>query len=361
MNAELPRVPERLDHLRFLREVFVPAILNVTFADERLEVGAVLDAVRRVDVDHLQLSGHPLLLQQRVHHQQRIAGDQPVGPAALVLVEVDRVAQRQILERRAEQPHLQVRPQRAAAAFAVLHAFADRGENAHRVDALVHVQRHGVDVEARALGLAGPVEIRRARAPELFQRRAHGGLVAACESIVDQLFDLRAPHVELQRRVDVRVVAPFGLGLLGVVRNVDQADLGVVLALILMAVTQDPRVLLGSSTRRPRCGPLQPQGGLLRFRFERIGGNRWRFQRKVVRRCTVGRRRPFLGLTHRRRGGAALLSLRHRVLPRLVLTTCPACCWPAGDAPILCNNATCEQDRLAFNIAVERRARMRSA
>jgi hypothetical protein len=53
-------------------------------ADEGLEVAAVLDAVGRVDVDHLHLPGHALLLQQAVHHQQAVAGDQPVGPAAVV-------------------------------------------------------------------------------------------------------------------------------------------------------------------------------------------------------------------------------------------------------------------------------------
>ena len=86
VNPQLPGVAESLDHLRFLGQVLVLAILDDARADEWLEVGAVLDAVGGGDVDHLHLPGHALLLQQRVHHQQRIAGHQPVGPAALVAV-----------------------------------------------------------------------------------------------------------------------------------------------------------------------------------------------------------------------------------------------------------------------------------
>ncbi|MGC8908126.1 MAG: hypothetical protein ACP5M0_11880 [Desulfomonilaceae bacterium] len=58
------------------------------------EVGAVLDAVGRVEVDHLHLAGHALFFEERVHHQERIAGDQAVRPAVLVLVELDGLAQR---------------------------------------------------------------------------------------------------------------------------------------------------------------------------------------------------------------------------------------------------------------------------
>ena len=78
-------------------QVFILAVLHVALVDERLEVGAVLDAVGRVDVDHLHLAGHALLFQQRVHHQQAVARDQAVGPAVGVLVELDRLAQRRVL------------------------------------------------------------------------------------------------------------------------------------------------------------------------------------------------------------------------------------------------------------------------
>ena len=64
MNAQFPRIAERLDHFRFLRQVFVLAVFDVALVDEGLEVGAVADAVGRIDVDHLHLPGHALLLQQ---------------------------------------------------------------------------------------------------------------------------------------------------------------------------------------------------------------------------------------------------------------------------------------------------------
>ena len=64
----------------------------VAFVGEGLEVGAVVDAVRRVEVDHLHLPGHALFLQQRVHHQQAVARNHPVRPAALMAVEINRIA-----------------------------------------------------------------------------------------------------------------------------------------------------------------------------------------------------------------------------------------------------------------------------
>ena len=78
------------------REVGVFAVLHVALADEGLEVAAVADAVGWVEVDHLHLAGHPLLLQQAVNHQERVAGHEPIAPAARVLVELDRLAAREV-------------------------------------------------------------------------------------------------------------------------------------------------------------------------------------------------------------------------------------------------------------------------
>jgi len=100
VNPQLPRIPKRLDHFGLLRQVRIAAVLHVALADEGLEVAAVLDAVGRVDVDHLHLPGQALL------DQQAVAGDQPVGPALVVAVEVHRAAQRQVLERRFEEAGL---------------------------------------------------------------------------------------------------------------------------------------------------------------------------------------------------------------------------------------------------------------
>ena len=69
VNPQLPRIPERLDHLRLLREVRIIAVLHVALADKRLKIAPVLDAIGWVDVDHLNPAGHALFLKQRIHHQ----------------------------------------------------------------------------------------------------------------------------------------------------------------------------------------------------------------------------------------------------------------------------------------------------
>jgi hypothetical protein len=63
-----------------------------------------MHAVGRVDVDHLHLPAQTFLFQQRVHDQQRIAGDEAVFPAEgfLVVVEGELLAQRAVLLRAAE-------------------------------------------------------------------------------------------------------------------------------------------------------------------------------------------------------------------------------------------------------------------
>ena len=172
MNPQFPRIAERLDHLGFLRQVGIGTVLHVALVDERLEVAAVLDSIGRVDVDHLHLPGHAFLDQQAVHHQQAVAGDQPVAPALVVAIEVDRVAQRQALERRFEQARLYAATN-LVLARPVVPCLAHRGEDAHRVRPLVHVQADRVDLEAGALGLARPLQVRRALAFQLFQCGAH--------------------------------------------------------------------------------------------------------------------------------------------------------------------------------------------
>ena len=63
-----------------------------------LPVGAEPDAVRRVDVDHLDLAAQVLLLGEAGHHEQRVAEDQPVRPVALVGVEVDELLELDAVE-----------------------------------------------------------------------------------------------------------------------------------------------------------------------------------------------------------------------------------------------------------------------
>ena len=59
-----------------------------TLASTRLVVAREVDAVRRVEEDHLDLTGHALLGGQRGHHVNGIAADDPVRPVALELVPV---------------------------------------------------------------------------------------------------------------------------------------------------------------------------------------------------------------------------------------------------------------------------------
>jgi len=59
VDAELLGVPVGLDLLLLVGEVFV-FVLDVPPVDAGLEVAGVLDAVGRVDVDHLHLAGHAL-------------------------------------------------------------------------------------------------------------------------------------------------------------------------------------------------------------------------------------------------------------------------------------------------------------
>src|SRR5918997_5982715 len=99
MDAELPSIAKCFDHLRFLGEVLVFPVLYLAPVYERLEVRAVLDAVGWVDVDHLHLPSQPLFLNQRVHHQERVARDHPVRPTVLMLVEVDSLPEWRVLLR----------------------------------------------------------------------------------------------------------------------------------------------------------------------------------------------------------------------------------------------------------------------
>src|SRR4051812_32116914 len=92
MNAKLPRVAEGADLFGLARGVLRLAVLDVALARRDLPVRSELDAVRRVEVDRLDLPLQPLLLGEARHYQQRVAEDHPVRPvrlaAGIVAVEV---------------------------------------------------------------------------------------------------------------------------------------------------------------------------------------------------------------------------------------------------------------------------------
>ena len=57
------------------------SILHIALVDKGLKVGAIPDAVRWVNVDHLHFGCHPLLFKQGVHHQQAVARHQTIAPS----------------------------------------------------------------------------------------------------------------------------------------------------------------------------------------------------------------------------------------------------------------------------------------
>ena len=149
MYTQFPGVSECFDHFRFGGQVLVLAVPYLALVREGLEVGAVLDAVGRVDVDHLHLAAHALLFEEAVHHQQAVARDQAVAPVVGVLVELDRPPEGRVLLLGLEQRLL---------ARAV--ALADRLDDGAGIDPLVDMERDGRNRERSPLGLARPGQLR---------------------------------------------------------------------------------------------------------------------------------------------------------------------------------------------------------
>lgn len=150
MYPQFPGVPEGPEHLGLAREVFVLPVLHIPPVHEGLEVRAVLDPIRRVDIDHLHLPGHPLLLQQGVHDEQGVAGDEAVAPVVLVAVELHRLPERGVLDRELKERGL---PVIAVAALC-------RPDDCPRVDPFVDVEGDRWDIKGGALGLPRPLELR---------------------------------------------------------------------------------------------------------------------------------------------------------------------------------------------------------
>src|SRR5688572_29892941 len=73
-----PRVAEGLDLLGFACDVLELAVLDVSLARGDLPVGSELDAVRRVQVDHLDLAAKPFTLGEAGHDLEAVAEDHSV-------------------------------------------------------------------------------------------------------------------------------------------------------------------------------------------------------------------------------------------------------------------------------------------
>src|ERR1035438_1020990 len=102
MIPQLPGVTESLDHLWFSRQVLILSILNLSTVHEWLEVRSVLNSVRRIEIDHLHMTGHALLFEQGIHDQQAVTGEHPVTPPVGVLIKLDGFAERWVFRPRTE-------------------------------------------------------------------------------------------------------------------------------------------------------------------------------------------------------------------------------------------------------------------
>ena len=138
MDAEFPCIAECADLFWLCGEVCVCAVFDVALVDEGLEVGAVSDAVWRVDVDGLHLACHAFLFDEAVHHQQAVACNHAVRPVVAMLVELDCLSQGRVFLWCLEQGGLWL---------SVAVACAGCLDDGARVDAFVHVQGDRLHIE----------------------------------------------------------------------------------------------------------------------------------------------------------------------------------------------------------------------
>ena len=148
MNPQLPSIAEGANRLRLGGQILVFAVLHIALVHKGLKVAAVFNSVGRVYVNALHLAAQALFLQQRVHYQQAVAGNQAVAPVAAVAVEFHGLAQGRVFLGRGKQRRLR------AVAVVLPHGFKYQA----RLHALVHMQRNGGHLKRGVLGLAGPMQ-----------------------------------------------------------------------------------------------------------------------------------------------------------------------------------------------------------
>ncbi|OCX56533.1 hypothetical protein BFM99_17265 [Stutzerimonas stutzeri] len=66
-------------------------MINFIISYKRLKVRTELDSIGRIEIDHLHLSTHALILQQGVHHLQGVAENQAIGPLFLMGIGIELV------------------------------------------------------------------------------------------------------------------------------------------------------------------------------------------------------------------------------------------------------------------------------
>jgi hypothetical protein len=128
-------------------------VTHVALAHEGLEIRAEPHPIRRVEVDHLHLPAQTLVVQQRVHHHQRIAEDHPVDPLVAILVGLEH-----LVGDRAAGIAEQVQPE-----LRVELVTLERLDDALGREPLMHEQRQRGHIEGEPLRLARPVEKWRAQ------------------------------------------------------------------------------------------------------------------------------------------------------------------------------------------------------
>ena len=149
VQPQLPGIPVSLDHLRLAGQGLVVVVADVALADERLKIGAELHAVGRIDVDHLHLPAEILVVQQRVHHHQRITEDHAVLPAVGVFVGLHQLFGEGTVGVAEEAEEVELLVSLVA---------GDAVENRLGGETLMNEEGEGRHLEGEAFGLAGPVE-----------------------------------------------------------------------------------------------------------------------------------------------------------------------------------------------------------
>ena len=178
MDAEFPGVAERTDLLGLARRVLDLPVLHVALARRDLPVRPELDAVRRVEVDHLHLALERLLLGEARHDEQRVAEDHPVRPVLVPPVEVHLLVELGIA-----QPVEVVEERELRLLLPRLRRHAQVLDDDLRVDLLLDVDRHDRhgEVGAVLLVLALPDELRVERRVARIQHVLRCGFVRGDE------------------------------------------------------------------------------------------------------------------------------------------------------------------------------------
>ena len=166
MDSIFPSVTKGANHFGFGGEVFVFFVFDIALVDEGLEVAAVFDSIGGVHINALHFPRHCLFLQEGVHDEQGIPGDESVGPIFVVLVKFQFLFESEFFVGGFEERGLSV------SIFAEGCANDDGG-----VYALVDMERLDRDIGGGLLLSSGPLELGMKVVVVLAGLRDSGGVV----------------------------------------------------------------------------------------------------------------------------------------------------------------------------------------